>query len=210
MIVLSHRGYWRQVPEKNTLTAFTHSIACGFGTETDIRDSLGELVISHDMPRGGEMPVADFLALWQAHPELPLALNIKADGLAASLRTLLEAAGRDNYFVFDMSIPDMLGCLRQGLKVFARVSDVEPQPACFERVSGIWLDAFQGEWYDLDVIRRFVDQGKQVCVVSPDLHGRDPQALWERLAASDLRHCREVLVCTDRPEELQALLGGKA
>lgn len=49
MIVLSHRGYWKNSLEKNKFVAFERSFSMGFGTETDIRDFNGELVISHDI-----------------------------------------------------------------------------------------------------------------------------------------------------------------
>ena len=58
MIVLSHRGYWKTAVEKNTPTAFKRSFELGFGTETDVRDRNGELVISHDMPNGSEITLA--------------------------------------------------------------------------------------------------------------------------------------------------------
>ena len=50
MKILSHRGFWREVAEKNKLVAFDYSFSLGFGTETDVRDFGGELVISHDIP----------------------------------------------------------------------------------------------------------------------------------------------------------------
>ena len=61
MKILSHRGYWKAPIEKNTREAFVRSFALGFGTETDIRDYMGELVISHDIPRGGEINFDAFL-----------------------------------------------------------------------------------------------------------------------------------------------------
>jgi glycerophosphoryl diester phosphodiesterase len=45
MKIMSHRGYWRGEDEKNTTTAFSRSFDLGFGTETDVRDALGQLVI---------------------------------------------------------------------------------------------------------------------------------------------------------------------
>lgn len=48
MIILSHRGYWLKESEKNSIAAFKRSFSMGFGTETDVRDRDGQLVISHD------------------------------------------------------------------------------------------------------------------------------------------------------------------
>jgi hypothetical protein len=84
MIVISHRGYWKKPAERNRPVAFCRSFDCGFGTETDLRDRTGQLVISHDMPDGSEITLADLLDIL-AGRELPTAINVKADGLAAAL-----------------------------------------------------------------------------------------------------------------------------
>jgi glycerophosphoryl diester phosphodiesterase len=111
MHILSHRGYWQTAAEKNTETAFHRSFSLGFGTETDVRDALGELVISHDPPIGGEMKFSYFLEIYNGYKQrhsqpLPLALNVKADGLQSRLKLLLEQYEITNYFMFDMSVPD--------------------------------------------------------------------------------------------------------
>lgn len=41
MKIISHRGFWHNPSEKNTEMAFCRSFELGFGTETDVRDSLG-------------------------------------------------------------------------------------------------------------------------------------------------------------------------
>jgi len=79
MKIISHHGFWHIPSEKNTETAFCRSFELGFGTETDVRDSLGALVISHDLPRGEEMTLTSLLALMGKDQQL-LAINIKADG----------------------------------------------------------------------------------------------------------------------------------
>ena len=85
------------------------SFSLGFGTETDIRDLKGELVISHDMPKGDEMRLEKFLALVSSYEDansLTLALNIKSDGLLVPLKTILAKYKHLDIFVFDMSVPD--------------------------------------------------------------------------------------------------------
>ncbi|WP_426110112.1 hypothetical protein [Massilia sp. PWRC2] len=109
MQILSHRGLWQQAAEKNTMAAFARSFALGFGTETDIRDSAGALVIAHDIPGGGEPALGSVLELMRASAcSGPLALNIKADGLQAALSTTMAAYPEIDYFVFDMSVPETL------------------------------------------------------------------------------------------------------
>jgi len=202
MRILSHRGYWKTVAEKNAPVAFERSFFSGFGTETDLRDCLGELVIAHDPPTQAAWRATEFFELHRRlGPGLPLALNIKADGLQIMLLDLLTAYEVQDYFVFDMAIPDAAGYLRHGMRAFTRQSEWEPEPAYYAAAAGVWLDAFSSEWYDTDTIGRHLDQGKQVCVVSPDLHGREHRGLWDRLASSPIAKHPGLMLCTDFPED---------
>src|SRR5687768_9122352 len=106
MKILSHRGYWTKPSEKNSIPAFMRSLECGFGLETDVRDCAGKIVVSHDMPIGGEVDFDQLIKLFRNSNRL-LALNIKADGLAVALKNALSACDIKDWFVFDMSIPDM-------------------------------------------------------------------------------------------------------
>lgn len=196
MKIISHRGYWDELLEKNTETAFRRSFELGFGTETDVRDCMGELVISHDTPRGGEMPLIKLLSLVGVDAHL-LAINIKADGLAKLLNETMAEYNRANWFVFDMSIPDMRDHFAAGNPVFARMSEVEQEPAWFDRIEGLWLDSFENEWYDLALISSMIHKGKRVCVVSSELHGRDHCGLWSKLLP--LSREERLILCTDFP-----------
>ena len=175
MIVLSHRGYWKTPDEKNGAAAFRRSFDLGFGTETDVRDCLGQPVISHDMPRGGELAFDAFLDLL-GDRDLPLAINVKADGLADAVKeTFAKRPHLTRWFVFDMSVPDTVQQLARGNPVFARLSEYEPDvpPLLAERAAGIWLDGFHGDWWTPELIEAWTARGKAVCAVSPDLHRRD-------------------------------------
>lgn len=198
MQILSHRGYWLQKMERNLPPAFHRSFDLGFGTETDVRDIAGQLVISHDMPVGGELTLNELLEI-MAGRNLPLAINVKADGLATALSETFARYGHTNWFAFDMAIPDMRGYLREDIKTYTRLSEVEPSPAWIEGAAGVWLDGFEGEWFSNDVIRQVLSQGKTVCVVSPELHGRGHCALWRQLL--DLKSEDGLMLCTDLPED---------
>jgi glycerophosphoryl diester phosphodiesterase len=213
MIILSHRGYWKEPAEKNTEAAFVRSFALGFGTETDLRDHQGQLVISHDPPTGPEVSADAFFALYAKHGRgLPLALNIKADGLQESLQTVLKKhqIPATDYFVFDMAVPDALGYLRRDMPAFTRNSELEPAPAFADKAAGIWVDGFFGDWFGPEELSALLQSFRRACVVSPELHGRSHQALWNRLANSPIAHHPGLMICTDRPEEAQALFHGQA
>lgn len=208
MIVLSHRGYWKEVAEKNAEAAFRRSFSLGFGTETDVRDCAGRLVISHDPPAGGELGFGEMLDLLGGR-DLPLALNIKADGLAARVRDELAARNLQQPFVFDMSVPDTLQQLHHGNRVYVRLSEYEPaiSPLFLGRAAGVWLDGFHSEWWTPDLIDRLTAQNLTVCVVSPDLHRRPPEAAWGALKSYPFSRPDLVQICTDRPEDAAAWFG---
>lgn len=212
MQIMSHRGYWKEPYEKNQEVAFRRSFSLGYGTETDVRDVSGSLVISHDMPSGEEMTLTQFLHI--ASTELkdlerqgirvPLAVNIKADGLAKPLAEAMQDSPFD-WFVFDMSIPDMRQQLNAGNPVYARVSEVELNPAWIDEIKGIWLDAFHGGWYGPEMIRTFLRRGLKVAIVSPELHKRDHNAVWESL--KPFRDEPNVMLCSDIPEDATRFFG---
>ena len=193
--ILAHRGFWKTEGEKNTKTAFERAFDNGFGIETDLRDIKGEIVISHNMPQGEEMTFEDVLKLLNGR-NLPLALNIKADGQAEEIKRLLEKYNHTNYFTFDMSIPDMVVQCKLGLKVFTGLSDIIPNPILFDEAEGIWLDSFNSDWFGSEEIMKLLNQGKKVCIVSPDLHKRDYKCVWEKY-----KNISGIMVCTDYPDE---------
>ncbi len=195
MIILSHRGYWTTQEEKNSVAAFQHTIAEGFGTETDFRDLAGQLVISHDPPSPNALLAEDIAALFSG-TGLPLAVNVKADGIGDML-TLLFRNHDIPWFAFDMSAPETVRYARAGLPFMTRQSDVEPQPILYDLACGVWLDAFKEEWYNETLILDHLNNGKKVCIVSSELHGRNPDRLWDMLD-----HCSghdELMLCTDVP-----------
>ncbi len=207
MIILSHRGYWRDPAEKNQPAAFHRSFDLGFGTETDVRDIRGNIVISHDMPASGEITLDQMLDILDGR-DLPLAMNIKADGLARTLDAQLKAAGLTQWFTFDMSVPEMVVQLGLGLPVFTRASEYEQPPTCYDRATGIWLDAFRSEWYAARDVETFLRDGKRVCIVSPELHKRPHEGLWAMLRDGNLHKHEGLMLCSDIPEDATRYFGG--
>lgn len=203
MIILSHRGYWETAEEKNTITTFERSFSKGFGTETDVRDYKSELVISHDIADEKCIKVKDFLQTYKDfNVRLPLALNIKADGLQLKLKSLLVQFNIENYFVFDMSVPEGLIYLKYGLKAFTRESEYEVVPSFYDMAEGIWMDEFHDHWINMMVLQKHISDGKKVCIVSPDLHKRNYQKEWQdyKQIEKELEY-KDIMICTDHPEE---------
>ncbi len=201
MKILSHRGYWKEVAEKNTIEAMRRSFSLGFGTETDVRDYNGELVISHDIADENAISFQKFLEIYgEYNKDLPLALNIKSDGLQLKLKEALARNKIENYFLFDMSIPDALGYLRNEVKnVFTRQSEYEKDPSFYEKANGVWLDSFEEDWFDNNLISAHLARGKMVCIVSPELHKRSHLESWKKYKFLSTE--KNLFLCTDFPEE---------
>jgi hypothetical protein len=151
------------------------------------------------------MTLDSFLFMYKnINTKLPIALNIKADGLQSILKKKIEQSEIKNYFVFDMSVPDMVGYLNHKISFFSRQSEYEFHPLFYEQCAGIWLDAFESQWYEMKLITNHVREGKSVAIVSPELHKRDVFPLWENLKKNNIHNIEDVILCTDMPEEALA------
>jgi hypothetical protein len=202
MQILAHRGFWTKSEEKNTYEAFQRSFLSGFGVETDIRDYKGELVISHDIASDECMLVTDFFELYnRIDSSLPLALNIKSDGLQNALQSLIKKHQIRNFFLFDMSIPDLLVSLRCGLPVFTRESEFEKELPFYTQSLGVWIDEFENHWIDEKTIQKHIQNDKIVCIVSPELHQRSYLSEWEEYRKIQKSASEKIMICTDFPEK---------
>jgi len=205
MEIISHRGYWKSVEEKNKKSAFENSFSLDFGTETDFRDFCGQLVVSHDIASSESITVELFFKIYNKHEHRrTLALNIKSDGLQAKIKEAVQKYDITDYFVFDMSIPDTIGYINLDINFYSRQSEYEPKPAFYSECKGVWLDAFNGTWYDNEVILEHIANKKKVAIVSPELHKRGHLKLWEQLKADNLYQLDDIILCTDLPEDAQS------
>lgn len=202
MFILAHRGHWRKESEKNTPDALRRAMENGFGIESDIRDYMGKLVISHNIA-DANCQKAEEIFSWLAkfQNQRCFAINIKADGLGILLVELLKSYEISNYFTFDMSVPQMVEYDEMGIRYFTRQSEVEVEPAMYSTAAGVWIDGFWGtEWITKALLQEHASRGKQICLVSPELHNREPEEFWSRLRSFEL-DWGNIILCTDRPAE---------
>lgn len=210
MVIISHRGYWKVETERNSHFAFERSFSSGFGIETDIRDFNGILVISHDIPNERSMSVKALFEFYNNfRTQLVIAINIKSDGLQSKLKELLHQYKIDNYFVFDMSATDGLSYLKHGFKFFTRQSEYENKPSFYDDAQGVWLDEFHRHWINEKIIKKHLKNGKKICIVSPELHGRSYLEEWNDykkiIAKSGIA---DIMICTDYPAEAKEFFNG--
>ena len=202
MKFLAHRGYWKNPADKNTKEALAGALQKGYGIETDIRDYNGGLVVAHDIPDESAIPLEEILAAFEGHG-LCFAANIKADGLGSILFNLLNSYGVTEYFAFDMSVPQMVEYRDAGICFYTRLSDIEREPVLYAKASGVWIDSFSDyDWITPETILPCLRDGKKVCLVSPELHGKDHRPMWDMLLT--IKHeWDKIYLCTDFIDEAE-------
>lgn len=78
-----------------------------------------------------------------------------------------------------MSVPDALLYIDLNFNVFTRQSEYEKEPSFYDKACGVWMDEFYSYWIDKNIIKKHIDNGKLVCIVSPELHKRDYKKEWQ-------------------------------
>lgn len=211
MKILAHRGYWNSRIEKNSPEALRMALEKGYGFESDVRDYMGKIVISHDIADAKSQNAEEvFSWLKEFDDKYCFAINIKADGLKDILKLYFEKYNISNYFLFDMSVPQMIEFKEMGLRYFTRQSEAEPVPCMYDDAAGVWIDGFWSEeWITRELLDSHIKKGKEVCIVSPDLHGRmDYTEFWEKFGDYSL-DWDKVLLCTDYPDKAGEYFYGK-
>lgn len=212
MDLVAHRGYWKEKSQQNTLSSLELAIDKGYGIETDLRDFDGKVVISHDPPAPNishRIYFEDLLRYYvQKKSSVTLALNVKTDGISLWIKDLLSKYNIKNYFIFDCSVPELLRYQRAELSYYSRESDIESVPSLYNKAKGIWLDQFGSLWFKEKDIRKHLENGKLVCVVSSDLHGRDYRECWNMLKGLKDSYA-QLALCTDFPDEAKEFFSEK-
>lgn len=200
MKILAHRGLWREPSEKNSLGALVSALEAGCGIETDVRDCAGQLVVSHDPPSSDTaLSLDSFLEEYSSRFNSCLALNIKSDGLHQAVLEQINKHKISNYFVFDMSVPDLLGYRRLSMPFAVRLSEYERDEGLLADASYVWLDSFHEIWFTVEAVQRLLSLGKAVAIVSPELHGRKHLNLWQALLP--VSSSARMHLCTDFVQE---------
>ena len=203
MHILAHRGFRNEDILCNSPLALKSALERGFGFESDVRDYMGHVVISHDIADKSSQDVQEVFKLLSAYgDEYCFAINIKADGLKGHLKHYVEKYHINNYFLFDMSVPQMVEFEKEGLRFFTRQSEYEVTPVMYEQSAGVWIDGFEStDWITEELLKKHISYGKEVCLVSPELHGKkDYELFWHNLKNWDIDFSK-VFLCTDYPEK---------
>ena len=196
MNILCHRGFWVHESEQNTEKSFVDCVELGFGIELDIRVRSGHLVVAHDTDVHSAPFFEDVLSALKGFSSY-IAVNIKEDGLCSQASRLCNKYGIRHY-LFDMSVPETVICARNSLPYFTRLSEYESATLLDNNAAGFWVDSFDDQWFDDVFLERLLSSGKEVAVVSPELHGRRYDEVWSLLR--DFNKNTNLSICTDFPK----------
>jgi hypothetical protein len=130
---------------------------------------------------------------------VPVALNVKSDGLSCFGLDYLPQILATRSFFFDGSIPQMLDFKRKGIPHALRLSEYEVSlPWTPEYV---WLDSFESDWWISQLSLFEIYPNPRFVIVSPELHGRNPNSMWDEICQLDSAIADRVIICTDRPAD---------
>ena len=146
-----------------------------YGIEVDIRSYGEQLVIHHDPFIMGEI-FEDWISAYQ---HKTLILNIKEEGLEAQLIKLMEIHGISDYFFLDQSFPFLIKWSKAGEhRCAVRVSEFESIETALTlsgKVDWVWVDCFTHFPLTLNDAQKLKEAGFKLCLVSPELQGRDAE-----------------------------------
>jgi hypothetical protein len=192
MKLISHR--------RNTVSELVATDA-RYGVEVDIRSEGKRLIIHHDPLVGGE----SFDEWIDAYRHGTLILNVKEEGLEKQLISIMKSKGITDFFFLDQSFPFLVKWASAGERRCAvRVSEFESIETALTlsgKIDWVWVDCFTH--FSLSAIegQELKKAGFKLCLVSPELQGRDAIVEIPKLALLlKERHINADAVCTKRPD----------
>jgi hypothetical protein len=187
VIVVAHR--------RNTLADLA-ATPPHLGVEMDVRTRGDRVVVTHDPFTDGP-DLDDWL---DAYRHRLLIVNTKEEGLETLILGKLAARGIHDFFFLDQSFPFLMRTIRGGeARVSVRVSEYEHPGTALAlagRASWVWLDGFHGFPVTADVVAKLRAAGLRLCLVSPELHGRDVAEIASYRAAAEAAGALGDAVCT--------------
>jgi len=179
-----------------------------YGVEVDIRSAGQHLIMHHDPLVAGE----SFDEWLSAYQHGTLILNVKEEGLETLLIGLMVEKGITDYFFLDQSFPFLVKWAKVGeRRCSVRVSEFESVETALTlagKVDWVWVDCFTHFPLPHIDAKRLKQAGFKLCLVSPELQGRNAEREIPLLAS--LLKERDIVadaVCTKRPDLWEKMVG---
>ena len=198
MNIIAHR--------RNTLKEL-QATPLKYGVEVDVRSFGEKLIIHHDPFISGES-----FDVWIAsYRHGTLILNVKEEGLEDRLIALMKSFGIKDYFFLDQSFPFLVRWAKTGERRCAvRISEfesIETVMTLTGQIDWVWVDCFTYFPLSHDDAKCLQDAGFKICLVSPELQGRNGEEEVPKLAKLLVeRNIRADAVCTKRSDIWEKVL----
>ena len=181
-----------------------------YGVEVDIRSYGNNLIIHHEPCTQGE-PFDKWL---EAYNHGTLILNVKEEGLESFLIPIMEKKGIDDYFFLDQSFPYLVKWSEAGAhRCAVRVSEFETIETALllaSQIDWVWVDCFTQFPLQGSDAKMLQDAGLKLCLVSPELHGREAgKEIPKLISLLNERKIQAEAVCTKRPDIWETQLNTK-
>lgn len=146
-----------------------------YGVEIDLRSKKDELILQHDPFKPG-IPFKD----WLKHVNHnALIINQKEEGLEPKIAELLSKHKIRNFFFLDQSIPFLIKhsilLHQKSAARFSEYESIETVSLLLKHIQWVWIDCFASIAYSSSQIQYLKRKGVKLCLVSPELQGRDPE-----------------------------------
>jgi hypothetical protein len=178
-----------------------------YGVEVDIRSEGARLIIHHEPFLPGES-FDDWLSSYRHGT---LILNVKEEGLEERLIALMQSKGIADYFFLDQSFPFLVRfsklCEHRCAVRVSEFESIETALSLAGKVDWVWVDCFTHFPLSEDDAGRLKSVGFKICLVSPELQGRDAEIEIPKLVSLLLKRAIVAdAVCTKRPEIWESVL----
>ena len=152
-------------------------LSIDFGVELDLRDYGNRLILQHEPFVDGE----DFEDYLKHYNHGTMILNIKSERIEYRVLDLIKKYDIKKYFFLDSSFPMIYQLSKNGENNIAlRFSEFEGVDTILKmknQVKWIWVDCFTKLPINTMVFNNIKALGYKVCLVSPELQGRNEDIL---------------------------------
>lgn len=156
------------------------------GVELDLRPWGDKLIMEHDPFKDGE----DFEDLLKVYDHGTMILNIKSERIEHKVLELIKKYNIEKYFFLDSSVPMIKLLTSEGESNIAiRFSEIEPVECLVHfkgKVKWVWVDCFSRFILTKELEERIHSMGFRICIVSPELQGRQSDISKHAKAIRDL------------------------
>ena len=146
-----------------------------YGVEIDLRSQKDELILQHDPFKPGVL-FRDWLKHFNHNT---LIINQKEEGLESKIAELLYKYKIENFFFLDQSIPFLIKnstlLHQKSAARFSEYESVETVLMLLNHIKWVWLDCFTSIAFSSAEIQSLKSKGVKLCLVSPELQGRDAE-----------------------------------